>query len=148
MSILFGFVSKYFLEGVMVIALGIVTKVAKKYLSNDRIDKIKEGILEAMLYAEEAYGIGQGQEKWTLAWRTLIKILEKRGIKLSAKEREQATTTMKAAVPEINQIVYSTLPKSELISRHIHFRNENTTRLVEKLRRKNAIGGNNGKSNK
>lgn len=148
MSILLGFISKYFLEGVMVIALGIITKLARKYLSNDRIDKIKEGILSAMLYAEEAYGIGQGQEKWTLAWRTLIKILEKQGIKLNSNEQEQAKLLMKATVPEINQIVYSTLPKSELISRDIHFRNEDTMRLVEKLRRKNAIGGNNGKDNK
>lgn len=148
MSILFGFVSKYFLEGVMVIALGIVTKVAKKYFSNDRIDKIKTGILEAMLYAEEAYGIGQGQEKWTLAWRTLIKILKKQGIALNESEQEQAKLLMKATVPEINQIVYSTLPKSELISRNIPFRNEDTTRLVEKLRRKNAIGDNHGKTNK
>lgn len=139
MSIILGFLSNYFLEGIMIIALGIVTKVAQKYLSNDRIDKIKEGILEAMLYAEEAYGIGNGSEKWTLAWQTLIKILEKQGIKLKGTEQEQAKTLMKATVPEINQIVYSTLPKSELISRDIKFRNDDTTRLVEKLKRKHAI---------
>lgn len=139
MSIILGFLSKYFLEGIMIIALGIVTKVAQKYLSNDRIDKIKEGILEAMLYAEEAYGIGNGPEKWTLAWRTLVKILEKQGIKLKVSEQEQAKTLMKATVPEINQISYSTLPKSELISRDIHFRNSDTSRLVEKLKRKHAI---------
>lgn len=148
MSILLGFLSKYFLEGTMVIVLGIVVKIARKYLSNDRIDKIKEGILEAMLYAEEAYGIGNGPEKWTLAWRTLIKILEKQKIKLNLSEQEQAKTLMKATVPEINQIVYSTLPKSELISRDIKFRNEDTTRLVEKLKRKNAIGGKNERPSK
>jgi len=141
MGILTGFLSKYFLEGIMVITLGIVTKVAKKYFSNDRIDKIKKGILEAMLYAEEEYGIGQGSEKWTLAWRTLIKILKKQGIALNEVEQEQAKILMKATVPEVNQIVYSALPKSELISRHVKFRNADTTRLVEKLRRKHAIGG-------
>lgn len=141
MSILLGFLSNYFLEGIMVIVLGIVVKIARKYLSNDRIDKIKGGILEAMLYAEEAYGIGNGPEKWTLAWRTLIKILEKQRIKLNISEEEQAKTLMKATVPEINQISYSTLPKSELISRDIHFRNNETTRLVEKLKRKHAVGG-------
>lgn len=148
MSILFGFVSKYFMEGIMVIALAIITKVARKYLSNDKIDKIKEGILEAMLYAEEALGIGHGNEKWTLAWRVLVKILKKQGITLNESEQEQAKTLMKATVPEINQITYSTLPKSELISRHIHFRNDDTTLLVEKLKRKHAIGGKNDKSNK
>ena len=148
MSIILGFLSNYFLEGIMIIALGIVTKVAQKYLSNDRIDKIKEGILEAMLYAEEAYGIGNGPEKWTLAWRTLIKILEKQGIKLKGNEQEQAKTQMKATVPEINQIAYSTLPKSELVSRHIKFRNEDTTRMVEKLKRKHAIGGKDDKASK
>lgn len=141
MSIVLNFLGTYFLEGIMVIVLGIVTKVALKYLSNDRLDKIKEGILEAMLYAEEAYGIGKGPSKWTLAWRTLIKILEKQGINLNESEQEQAKTLMKATVPEVNQIVYSAMPKSELISRKIHFRNADTTRLVEKLRRKNAIGG-------
>ncbi len=131
MEILFGFLSKYFLEGIMLIVLGIVTKVAQKYLSNDRIDKIKEGILEAMLYAEETYGIGQGSEKWTLAWRTLIKILQKQGITLNDTEQEQAKTLMKATVPEVNQITYSALPDTERLKRNLPFRNPETTKLVD-----------------
>ena len=136
MEILFGFLSKYFLEGIMLIVLGIVTKVAQKYLSNDRIDKIKEGILEAMLYAEEAFGIGQGSEKWTLAWRTLIKILQKQGITLNETEQEQAKTLMKATVPEVNQITYSALPSTEKLKREINFRNPKTKNLVNELRKK------------
>ena len=136
MEILFGFLSKYFLEGIMLIALGIVTKIAQKYLSNDRIDKIKDGILEAMLYAEEAFGIGQGNEKWTLAWRTLIKILKKQGITLNDNEQEQAKTLMKATVPEVNQITYSALPDTERLKRNVPFRNPETTKLVDKLREK------------
>ena len=136
MEILFGFLSKYFLEGIMLIVLGIVTKIAQKYLSNDRIDKIKDGILEAMLYAEEAFGIGQGNEKWTLAWRTLIKILKKQGITLNDNEQEQAKTLMKATVPEVNQITYSALPDTERLKRNVPFRNPETTKLVDKLREK------------
>lgn len=136
MSTLFDFLSNYFLEGIMLIVLGIVTKIALKYLSNDRIDKIKEGILEAMLYAEEAFGIGQGSEKWTLAWRTLIKILEKQSIALSDTEQEQAKTLMKATIPEINQITYSSLPSTEKLKRDINFRNPKTKNLVENLKKK------------
>lgn len=148
MSILFDFLSNYFLEGIMLVVLGIVTKIAKKYLSNDRIDKIKKGILEAMLYAEEAYGIGQGNEKWTLAWRTLIKILKKQGINLTDTEQEQAKTLMKATVPEVNQITYSALPDTERLKRDMPFRNPETTKLVDKLREKYKKDKLNDKSTK
>lgn len=136
MSILWGFISKYFLEGIIVIVLGIVTKIAQKYLSNDRIAKIKEGILTAMLYAEEFYGIGQGTEKWQLAWKKLIEILQKQGITLSEKEKSLASDLMRANVPEVNQITYSALPDTERLKRSIPFRNPETTKLVDKLRRK------------
>ncbi len=104
MSLIISFISKYFLEGIIVAAIGIATKFLSKFLSIDRIAQIKEGILTAMLYAEEAYGIGQGDEKWQLAWQKLIEILQQQGIEMSEKEMEMASIIMKAKVPEVNAI--------------------------------------------
>ena len=114
MSLILSFISKYFLEGVIVAIIGIATKFLSKFLSIDRIAKIKEAVLTAMLYAEEAYGIGQGDEKWNLAWQKLIEILQQQGIEMSDKEIELASIVMKANVPEVNAIAYKALPKEEL----------------------------------
>ena len=111
MTMIFDFISKYFLEGVIVAVLGIISKFLSKYLSSDRIQKIKDAILTAMLYAEEFYGIGQGEEKWQLAWNKLIEILQKQGIELTEKEIALATITMKSKVPEINCTTYGTCPE-------------------------------------
>ena len=111
MTLIFDFITKYFLEGVIVAILGIVTKFLSKFLSNDRVQKIKDAVLTAMLYAEEFYGIGQGEEKWQLAWNKLIEILQKQGIELTEKEIALATITMKAEVPEINCLTYGTCPE-------------------------------------
>lgn len=136
MSIIFSFISKYFLEGLIVFGIGLATKFLSKYMSNDRIEKIKEGILTAMLYAEEHFGIGHGDEKWTIAWRKLTEILQKQGIKLSDKEISLATTMMKATVPKINQLTYSSMPEQAKELHIIERRTSESAKLVEELKKK------------
>jgi len=78
MSFLINFISNNFLNGLVVAVFGIISKVALKYFSNDRWEIIKENILVAMLWAEETYGLGHGQEKWQKAWQKIIELLEKK----------------------------------------------------------------------
>ena len=139
MSLIMSFIGKYFMEGIIVAAIGIATKFLSKFMSIDRIAQIKEGILTAMLYAEEAYGIGQGDEKWQLAWQKLIEILQKQGIEMSEKEMEMASIIMKAKVPEVNAITYKALPKKELEVKAVKAKVERTPEMIEmleKLRKK------------
>ena len=133
MSLIISFISKYFLEGIIVAAIGIATKFLSKFLSIDRIAQIKEGVLTAMLYAEEAYGIGQGNEKWQLAWQKLIEILQQQGIEMSEKEMEMASIIMKAKVPEVNAITYKALPKKELEVKAVKAKVERTPEMIERL---------------
>ena len=139
MTMILDFISKYFLEGLLVAIVGIITKFLSKYLSIDRIKKIKDAILTAMLYAEEFYGIGQGEEKWQLAWQKLIEILKKQGIELSQEEVALATITMKANVPEINCMTYGTCPEPE-VKAHVEklkvVRSPEAVEMVEKLKNK------------
>jgi len=102
-------------------------------MSIDRIAQIKEGVLTAMLYAEEAYGIGQGNEKWQLAWQKLIEILQQQGIEMSEKEMEMASIIMKAKVPEVNAITYKALPKKELEVKAVKAKVERTPEMIERL---------------
>jgi len=111
MSFLINFISNNFLNGLVVAVFGIISKVALKYFSNDRWEIIKENILVAMLWAEETYGLGHGQEKWQKAWQKIIELLEKKGIKLKEKEISLVTDMMKSNVPVINSISYSTVPE-------------------------------------
>lgn len=140
MSIVIGFIYKYFFDALLVVAVGAVTKVLINYFGNDRTDKIKEAILIAMLWAEENFGIGNGSQKWTEAWKKLIEILQKQGIKLKKKEISLATTIMKANIPEINSLTYSRLPEEAKEIRTISRRSPGTTALVEELRKKHAVG--------
>ena len=133
MSMILNFVTKYFLEGLIVFAIGIATKFLSKFFSIDRIAQIKEGVLTAMLYAEEAYGIGQGDEKWQLAWQKLIEILQQQGIEMSEKEMEMASIIMKAKVPEVNAITYKALPKKELEVKAVKAKVERTPEMIERL---------------
>jgi hypothetical protein len=139
MSLIISFISKYFLEGIIVAAIGIATKFLSKFLSIDRIAQIKEGILTAMLYAEEAYGIGQGDEKWQLAWQKLIEILQKQGIEMSEKEMEMASIIMKANVPVVNEITYKTAPEAE-VKAHVEklkvIRTPEMLKMIEDLKNK------------
>ena len=133
------FITKYFLEGVIVAIIAIATKFLSKFLSNDRIAKIKEAVLTAMLYAEEAYGIGQGNEKWQLAWQKLIEILQKQGIEMSEEEKELASIVMKAKVPEINAISQVILPEKALQAKVVKakvIRSPEMIERLEKLRKK------------
>ena len=139
MSLVMSFIGKYFLEGIIVAAIGIATKFLSKFFSIDRIATIKEGVLAAMLYAEEAYGIGQGNEKWQLAWQKLIEILQKQGIEMSEKEMEMASIIMKAKVPEVNAITYKAAPEAE-VKKHVEklkvIRTPEMIKMIENLKNK------------
>ena len=139
MSLIMSFIGKYFMEGIIVAAIGIATKFLSKFMSIDRIAQIKEGILTAMLYAEEAYGIGQGDEKWQLAWQKLIEILQKQGIEMSEKEMEMASIIMKANVPVVNEVTYKTAPEAE-VKAHVEklkvTRTPEMIKMIENLKNK------------
>ena len=139
MSLIISFIGKYFMEGIIVAAIGIATKFLSKFLSIDRIAQIKEGILTAMLYAEEAYGIGQGDEKWQLAWQKLIEILQQQGIEMSEKEMEMASIIMKANVPVVNEVTYKTAPEAE-VKAHVEklkvTRTPEMIKMIENLKNK------------
>jgi len=139
MSLIMSFIGKYFMEGIIVAAIGIATKFLSKFMSIDRIAQIKEGILTAMLYAEEAYGIGQGDEKWQLAWQKLIEILQQQGIEMSEKEMEMASIIMKANVPVVNEVTYKTAPEAE-VKAHVEklkvTRTPEMIKMIENLKNK------------
>ncbi|RXG64091.1 hypothetical protein ES695_14175, partial [Candidatus Atribacteria bacterium 1244-E10-H5-B2] len=99
MELILGFIYKYFFDALIVLGFGIVSKVALRYFSHDRWETIKETVLTSMLWAEEQFGIGHGDEKWTKAWRKIVELLLKKGIKLSEKE-----------IPIVNDIMKSNIP--------------------------------------
>jgi len=78
MSILLNFIYAHFFEGLMIVAFGAFSKVLINYFGNDRTQKIKDMILTSMLWAEEQFGIGTGDQKWTVAWDKLVELLENR----------------------------------------------------------------------
>ena len=133
MSLIISFITKYFLEGVIVAIIGIATKFLSKFLSIDRIAKIKEGVLTAMLYAEEMYGIGQGEEKWQLAWQKLIEILQQQGIEMSEQEIELASIAMKANVPVVNAVTYKAAPEAEVKAHVEKLKVVRTPEMIEQL---------------
>lgn len=136
MSIILSFVSKYFLESLVVIAFGIVSKVGLKYFSIERWATIKEMVLTAMLWAEETYGIGNGGEKWTKAWQKIIELLKAKGITLKNKEISLVTDLMKSNIPEINSITYSALPPDSSLNRDIFSSTPTYKTLLANLRKK------------
>ena len=136
MEIILGFVSKYFLKSLVVLGFGIVSKVALKYFSNDRWEVIKENILIAMLWAEETFGMGHGQEKWNKAWQKIVELLKKKGIILKEKEISIVTDMMKANVPVINSITYSTVPEVVRELRDIPARSPEYKSMLDKLYKK------------
>jgi len=138
MGTVIDFVSKYFLESLVVLGFGILSKIALKYFSNDRWEVIKENILIAMLWAEETFGLGQGQEKWNKAWQKIIELLEKKGITLTEKEITTVTDMMKANVPVINSISYSSVPEVVREIRNVPTRSPEITKLIEALRKKHS----------
>ena len=136
MSIILSFIYAHFFEAIAVALFGLVTKYLVKQFGKDRTEAIRDAVLTAMLYAEEVFGIGHGDEKWAKAWHEIVKILQTQGIKLSQKEIQAVTVLMKSTVPEVNQITYSALPEVLKVTRNISFRSGVATDLVNDLKTK------------
>jgi len=129
-------ITKYLSGALLTILVGVFTKISLKYFGNDRTQTIKETILTAMLWAEETYGIGTGDEKWNEAWNKIQELLALKNIKLSAKEKELAKVEMKSNVPEINAVSYSSIPEIILQKRMIVRRKQETTDAINSLKKK------------
>jgi len=118
------FVTKYLLDFTLVFLVGLLSKFMINKFGQDRADKIKEAILAAMLWAEQELGIGNGPEKWKIAWVKLIEILGKQKVELKEGEISYVKDLMKATVPEVNEIIYKAMPDSIRNARNIKVNNE------------------------
>ena len=107
--------SKYLLNALLLSVVSIFYSFLKNKLGEDRAEVIKDAILAAMLWAEEELGIGNGNQKWDVAWKKLIEILADKNIKLRKSEEKVVKTMMKANVGRINQQTYDVLMKKKLI---------------------------------
>ena len=110
-----GFITKYLLDFALVFLVGLASKFMVNKLGQDRTDKIKEAILAAMLWAEEELGIGNGEEKWKVAWVKLIEILGKQKVELKEGEISYVKDLMKATVPEAVSYTHLTLPTKRIV---------------------------------
>ncbi len=110
--------SKYLLNALLLSLVSIFYSFLKNKLGEDRAGTIKDAILSAMLWAEEELGIGNGNQKWDVAWKKLIEILSDKNIKL--RKSEEKETMMKANVGKINQQRYDVLLKKKLIKEPNH----------------------------
>src|SRR5665648_1228196 len=79
-------ISKYLLNALLLSLVSIGYSFLKNRLGDDRAGTIKEAILSAMLWAEEELGIGNGSQKWDVAWKKLIEILADKNISLKKSE--------------------------------------------------------------
>ena len=109
------FITKYLLDFILVFLVGLASKFMINKFGQDRAEKIKEAILSAMLWAEEELGIGNGNQKWEIAWKKLIEILADKNIKLRKSEEKVVRTMMKANVGKINKQTYDILSKRKLL---------------------------------
>jgi len=107
--------SKYLVNALLIALVSISYGFLKNKLGEDRASTIKEAILSAMLWAEEELGIGNGNQKWEIAWKKLIEILADKNISLGKSEEKAVKTMMKANVGKINQQTYDVLLKKKLI---------------------------------
>jgi len=107
--------SKYLLNALLLSLVSIAYSYLKNKLGEDRANTIKEAILSAMLWAEEELGIGNGNQKWEIAWKKLIEILADKNIKLRKSEEKVVKTMMKANVGRINRQTYDILSKRKLL---------------------------------
>jgi len=107
--------SKYLLNALLLSLVSIGYSFLKNRLGDDRAGTIKEAILSAMLWAEEELGIGNGSQKWDVAWKKLIEILADKNISLKKSEEKAVKVMMKANVGKINQQTYDVLVKKKLI---------------------------------
>jgi len=108
-------ISKYLLNALLLSVVSIFYSLLKNKLGEDRASTIKEAILSAMLWAEEELGIGNGNQKWDIAWKKLIEILADKNIKLRKSEEKVVKTMMKANVGRINKQTYDILSKRKLL---------------------------------
>jgi len=109
------FLSKYLLNALLLSLVSIFYSFLKNKLGEDRASTIKEAILSAMLWAEEELGIGNGENKWDVAWKKLIEILADKNIKLRKSEEKAVKVMMKANVGRINKQTYDILSKRKLL---------------------------------
>jgi hypothetical protein len=107
--------SKYLLNALLLSLVSIAYSFLKNRLGEDRAGTIKDAILSAMLWAEEELGIGNGSQKWEIAWKKLIEILADKNIKLRKSEEKAVKVMMKANVGKINQQRYDVMLKKKLI---------------------------------
>jgi len=107
--------SKYLLNALLIALVSIGYGYLKNKLGEDRASTIKEAILAAMLWAEEELGIGNGSQKWEIAWKKLIEILADKNISLRKSEEKAVKTMMKANVSRINKQTYDILSKRKLL---------------------------------
>ena len=109
------FLSKYLLNALLLSLVSIFYSFLKNRLGEDRASTIKEAILSAMLWAEEELGIGNGSQKWEIAWKKLIEILADKNIRLRKSEEKAVKTMMKANIGKINRQTYDILSKRKLL---------------------------------
>ena len=107
--------SKYLLNALLISLVSIFYSFLKNKLGEDRAGTIKEAILSAMLWAEEELGIGNGENKWDVAWKKLVEILADKNISLKKSEEKAVKTMMKANVGRINKQTYDILSKRKLL---------------------------------
>jgi len=107
--------SKYLLNALLLSLVSIFYSFLKNKLGEDRASTIKDAILAAMLWAEEELGIGNGSQKWKIAWKKLIEILADKNISLRKSEEKAVKTMMKANVGRINKQTYDILSKRKLL---------------------------------
>jgi len=107
--------SKYLLNALLLSLVSIFYSFLKNKLGEDRASTIKEAILSAMLWAEEELGIGNGNQKWEIAWKKLIEILTDKNISLRKSEEKAVKMMMKANVGRINKQTYDILSKRKLL---------------------------------
>ncbi len=107
--------SKYLFNALLLALVSLGYGLLKNKLGEDRANTIKEAILTAMLWAEEELGIGNGNQKWEIAWKKLIEILADKNIRLRKSEERAVKTMMKANVGRINRQTYDVLSKRKLV---------------------------------
>lgn len=108
-------ISKYLLNALLLSLVSIAYSFLKNRLGEERAGTIKEAILSAMLWAEEELGIGNGSQKWDVAWKKLIEILADKNISLRKSEEKAVKVMMKANVGGINQQTYDVMMKKKLV---------------------------------
>lgn len=105
--------SQFLFEGLLAFAVSIGFGFLKNKWGNDRAQNIREALVTAMLWAEEEFGIGQGDQKWEEAWHKLLELLEDKKITLRETETRELQTMMKANISQINREHYESLIKKE-----------------------------------